>query len=207
MKSKANLASKMMVKYWLELVGVIVGAAGGLLYWKYVGCSSGTCPITSSPVLSALFGALLGFLIFSMFKKGKSTDNKSNNIKTEKAMKTVELTKSDFLTKVADFETNPQTWKYLGDKPAIVDFYATWCGPCKSIAPVLEDLAAEYEGKIHVYKIDVDKEQNLASAFNVRSIPTLLFIPVDGKPQMAQGAMSKSDFKKLIDEFLLKEGK
>lgn len=207
MKSKANLASKMMVKYWLELVGVIVGAAGGLLYWKYVGCSNGTCPITSSPVLSALFGALLGFLIFSMFKKGKSTDNKSNNIKTEKAMKTVELTKSDFLTKVADFETNPQTWKYLGDKPAIVDFYATWCGPCKSIAPVLEDLAAEYEGKIHVYKIDVDKEQNLASAFNVRSIPTLLFIPVDGKPQMAQGAMSKSDFKKLIDEFLLKEGK
>lgn len=92
---------------------------------------------------------------------------------------------------------------FAGDKPAIVDFYATWCGPCRQVAPILEELAKEYDGKIVIYKIDTDKEQGLAAAFGIRSIPTILFIPQQGKPQVAQGALPKEELKKAIDEFLL----
>ena len=120
-------------------------------------------------------------------------------------MKTIELTKEDFLKKVANFEQNPADWNYLGDKPALIDFYASWCGPCKTIAPILEDLAAEYGEEIVVYKIDTEKEQELAAAFGIRSIPSLLFVPMVGSPQMSQGAMGKSDFKKAIDSVLLKK--
>ena len=119
-------------------------------------------------------------------------------------MKTIHLTKAEFLKKVANYETNPNEWKYLGDKPAIVDFYASWCGPCKTIAPILEELAAEYGDKIYIYKVDTEEEEELAAAFGIRSIPTLLFIPMNGKPQMAQGAMPKSAFKDAINEVLLK---
>ena len=92
---------------------------------------------------------------------------------------------------------------FAGDKPAIVDFYATWCGPCRQVAPILEELAKEYDGKIVIYKIDTDKEQGLAAAFGIRSVPTILFIPQQGKPQVAQGALPKEELKKAIDEFLL----
>jgi thioredoxin len=119
-------------------------------------------------------------------------------------MKTIHLTKAEFLKKVANYETNPNEWKYLGDKPAIVDFYASWCGPCKTIAPILEELAAEYGDKIYIYKVDTEEEEELAAAFGIRSIPSLLFIPMNGKPQMAQGAMPKSAFKDAINEVLLK---
>lgn len=118
-------------------------------------------------------------------------------------MNTIALTKEDFLKKVADYEKNPTEWKYLGDKPALVDFYATWCGPCRGLAPVLEELAAEYKDQIYIYKIDTDAEQELAAAFGIRSIPTLLFIPMEGKPQMAQGALPKATLKKAIDEIML----
>ena len=87
----------------------------------------------------------------------------------------------------------------------LVDFYADWCGPCKMIAPILEELAKEYDGKIDIYKVDTEKEQELAAVFGIRSIPTLLFCPMDGRPQVAQGAMSKADFEKAIDELLLKK--
>ncbi|MEG2945976.1 MAG: thioredoxin [Bacteroidales bacterium] len=123
----------------------------------------------------------------------------------ENKMKTIHLTKDEFLKKVANYEANPNEWKYLGDKPAIVDFYASWCGPCKMISPILEELAAEYDGEIYIYKIDTEKEQDLAAAFGIRSIPSLLFIPMNEQPQMAQGAMSKADFKKAINEVLLKK--
>ena len=136
---------------------------------------------------------------------GNARNDNDNNNEKGKKMTTIELTKADFLKKVADFETNPDEWKYLGDKPAIVDFYASWCGPCKMVAPILEELAAEYGDRIIIYKVNTEKEQELAGAFGIRSIPSLLFIPMEGQPQMAVGAMSKADFKKAIDEVLLKK--
>ncbi|MDD3387361.1 MAG: thioredoxin [Prevotella sp.] len=132
-----------------------------------------------------------------------SNNKQSNKVQTVNKMKPVKLTTADFLNKVANYETNPNEWKYLGDKPAIVDFYADWCGPCKMVAPILEELQAEYGDSIQVYKVDTEAEQELAAAFGIRSIPSLLFIPMNGQPQMAMGAMSKGDFKKAIDQVLL----
>ena len=133
---------------------------------------------------------------------GQTRKNNEQN-KEEKKMKTIHLTKSEFLTKVVDYEKNPNEWKYLGDKPAIIDFYASWCGPCKMLAPVLEELAAEYGDSIYIYKIDTEQEQELAAAFNIRSIPTLLFVPMSGAPQLAQGALTKDALKDAIDKVLL----
>lgn len=113
------------------------------------------------------------------------------------------LTKQEFIEKVYNYEKNPDKWIYEGNMPAIIDFYATWCGPCKAIAPVLEELAKEYAGKIVIYKIDTDKERELAAAFGISSIPTLLFIPAKGDPQVVQGALPKESLKRAIDEFLL----
>ena len=126
-----------------------------------------------------------------------------NNGKKENKMKTIELTKADFLKKIVDYEKNPEEWKYLGDKPALIDFYASWCGPCKALAPVLEELAAEYGDRIYIYKINTEEEQELAAAFGIRSSPTLLFIPMEGKPQMAQGALPKASLKEAIDKVML----
>lgn len=147
------------------------------------------------------------FLLAAITACGNAQNsNKSQNLnKKENNMKTIALTKADFLTKVANYETNPNEWKYLGDKPAIVDFYATWCGPCKAVAPILEELAEEYKDQIYIYKIDTDKEQELAGAFGIRSIPSILFIPMDGQPQMSMGAMPKAEFKKAIEKVLLKK--
>lgn len=114
------------------------------------------------------------------------------------------LSKETFLKKVFNYEANKE-WKFEGDKPALIDFYADWCGPCKSIAPVLEELSEEYKDKIDIYKIDTEKEQELAAAFGIRSIPSLLFIPMDEQPQMAQGALPKDALKDAIDDILLKQ--
>ena len=127
--------------------------------------------------------------------------------KKEGKMKPIHLTKIDFLKKVTNYEANPNEWKYLGDKPALIDFYADWCGPCKAIAPVLEELAAEYGDQIYIYKIDTEAEQELAAMFGIRSIPSLLFVPMEGQPQMAQGALPKQTLKEAIDEVLLKKKK
>lgn len=126
-------------------------------------------------------------------------------VKTKKiaTMKVKELAKAEFLADVVNYETNPSEWKYLGAKPCLVDFFANWCGPCRMVAPVLEELAGEYEGKIKIYKVDTEKEQELSAAFGIRSIPSLLFCPKTGRPQMVQGAMAKADLKKMIDEVLL----
>jgi thioredoxin len=111
------------------------------------------------------------------------------------------LTKDTFKDKVFNFEQN-KDWKFEGDKPAIIDFYADWCGPCKMVAPILEELSNEYDGKIDIYKIDTEKEQELAGMFGIRSIPSILFIPKEGQPQMAQGALPKNTFEQVIDEVL-----
>lgn len=124
-------------------------------------------------------------------------------IKEENKMEIVALNKAEFLKKVYNYEANPNEWKFEGSRPAIVDFYATWCGPCKAMHPILEEISKEYSGKVDVYQIDVDKEKELASAFGIRSIPTLLMIPMNGDPRTIQGAMPKNQLKKAIDDFLL----
>ena len=116
--------------------------------------------------------------------------------------KVVHITKADFLKKIYDFEKNPDEWKYLGSQPAIVDFYADWCGPCRQLSPVLDELAKEYSGKLTIYKVNVDNERGLATFFGIRSIPTLLFIPMKGKPQRSLGALSKTELKGIIKDVL-----
>ena len=114
------------------------------------------------------------------------------------------LTKQTFKEKVFDFEKNKE-WKYEGSKPCIIDFYADWCGPCKMVAPVLEELSKEFDGKIDIYKVDTEAEQELAAVFGIRSIPSILFCPMNNQPQMAQGAMPKQSFVQVINDVLLKE--
>jgi len=111
------------------------------------------------------------------------------------------LTKETFLTKVFNYETNKE-WKFEGDKPCIIDFYADWCGPCKIVAPILEELSEEYEGKLDVYKVDTEQETELAAVFGIRSIPSLLFVPKEGQPQMAMGALPKESFIKAFKDVL-----
>lgn len=135
----------------------------------------------------------------------EETNTEIHSKKSDNMTKTIHLTKADFLAKVANYEKNPDKWEYLGDKPAIIDFYADWCGPCKMVAPILDQLAEEYDGQIYIYKIDTEAEQQLAADFGIRSIPTLLFVPMQGAPQMAQGALPKDAFKKAIDDVLLKK--
>ena len=113
------------------------------------------------------------------------------------------LTKDTFVKKVFDYEQNKE-WKFEGNLPCIIDFYADWCGPCKMVAPILEELATEYNGKINIYKIDTEAEQELAGAFGIRSIPSILFVPLGDQPQMAAGALPKDSFKQAIEEILLK---
>ena len=111
------------------------------------------------------------------------------------------LTKETFKEKVFNFEENKE-WKYEGETPALIDFYADWCGPCKTVAPVLEELQEEYGDKIVIYKVDTEKEQELAGMFGIQSIPSLLFVPTDGQPQMAMGALPKDTFEKAIADVL-----
>jgi thioredoxin 1 len=109
------------------------------------------------------------------------------------------LTKQTFLEKVFDFEKKSE-WQFQGDKPCIIDFYADWCGPCKMVAPIMEELSKEYDGKVDIYKIDTDQEQEMASAFGIRSIPSVLFCPREGKPQMSIGAMPKEGYVQAIEQ-------
>ena len=111
------------------------------------------------------------------------------------------LTLDTFKEKVFNFETN-KDWKFEGNLPCIIDFYADWCGPCKMVAPILEELSKEYEGKLNVYKVDTEDQRELAAMFGIQSIPSLLFVPKDGQPQMAMGALPKETFKKAFKDVL-----
>jgi len=112
------------------------------------------------------------------------------------------LTNESFKKKVFNYDVNKQ-WKYEGEKPAIIDFYANWCGPCRVLSPIVEEIASEYAGRIVVYKVDTDVERLLSQNLGISSLPTLLFIPVKGQPQAAMGAIPKETFKKVIEEVLL----
>ena len=117
--------------------------------------------------------------------------------------KPVEMNTQMFIDRVVDFK-NAEEWDYKGDKPAVIDFYATWCGPCKKLSPILDELSSEYAGNVLFYKVDVDREQELAGAFGIQSIPMVLLIPKEGKPYVVQGLRPKAELKEAIDSVLLK---
>ena len=140
-------------------------------------------------------------------QEGDQSFVENNDTKTETSdnlqVEPEYLTYDTFIEKVWNFEDNPQEWVYEGDVPCVIDFYADWCKPCKMVAPIMDDLANEYEGKVKIYKVDVDKEKQLAAVFQVRSIPAVLFSPVKGRPMMQAGALPKDQYVKIIEENLL----
>ena len=150
-----------------------------------------------------LFAVSFLALSCSMSAKTDNSGKEKTTVNSENAGEVIVLNKADFLTKVFNYEKSPNQWVYEGDKPCIIDFYADWCGPCKAVAPILIELASQYKNDIVIYKINVDNEQELAAVFGVRSIPTILFVPKEGKPMLSQGALPKEEFVKQIDEFLL----
>lgn len=117
-------------------------------------------------------------------------------------MKAIHLTKEGFKRRVADYEQKPDEWNFLGERPALIDFYASWCGPCKMLSPVIDELAEEYEGKVDIYKVNVDDEEELSALFNIRTIPTLIFIPLKGVPERVMGGRPKRELREMIDAML-----
>ncbi len=129
-------------------------------------------------------------------KQSENEDKKGEVIQMNKAM---------FIKDVFDYTANTDTWQYKGNKPAIIDFYADWCGPCRQTAPIMKELAKQYSNEIVIYKVDVDKEKELAALFNASSIPLFVFIPMKGEPQLFRGAADKATYEKVIQDFLLKK--
>ena len=140
-------------------------------------------------------------VLFALFTT--SCAQSAKETKKEEASAVVQMDKQMFLSKVFDYTTGATEWKYQGDKPAVIDFYATWCGPCRMVAPILKDLAKEYGDSIVIYKVDTDKEKELSMAMGIQSLPTIVFIPQNGQPQVIVGAADKSTFRRAIDEVLL----
>ena len=152
-----------------------------------------------------LFSIAIGFIGLTSCS-GNSQQSK-NGAKKEvstqqntKKMNVEELTAETFKQKVMNYDKHPNEWVFEGSRPAIIDFYATWCGPCKQVAPIVEQVANDYAGKIDVYKIDVDKQQELAALFGVQSIPTILFVPKEGTPQRVNGTMPRTGFDEAIKQ-------
>ncbi|MBO5080941.1 MAG: thioredoxin [Bacteroidaceae bacterium] len=139
-------------------------------------------------------------VLFALF-----TTSCAQNPKEEKkeTASVIQMDKQMFLDKVFDYTTGATEWKFQGDKPAVIDFYATWCGPCRMVAPILKDLAKEYGDSIVIYKVDTDKEKELSMAMGIQSLPTIVFIPKTGQPQIIVGAADKATFRRAIDEVLL----
>lgn len=131
----------------------------------------------------------------------EDTEKVATDTKSEGTV--VYLTEESFRNLVWNYNANPQDWVYEGELPAVIDFYADWCGPCKRVAPIMDNLAKEYEGKVIIYKVDTDANRELSSVFGIRSIPSVLFIPKNGKPAMQPGAMQEEQYKQIIEEFVL----
>jgi thioredoxin len=158
----------------------------------------------------ALVLSFAGLLIFGACSNNNGTQAQASGgseavAAKETSGKTIHLTSTTFKEKVMDYQKNTDQWVYAGDKPCIIDFYADWCKPCKLIAPIMEELAAEYKDDIYIYKVDTQKERELAQVFGIRSIPAVLFVPMEGKPQMSTGALPKETYKQVIDNFLLED--
>ena len=142
-------------------------------------------------------------LLIAFFVGGGSLAAQSSRKSRES--KTVKLDKAAFLKKVVNFEKSPNVWNYLGNKPAVIDFYADWCGPCRRLAPVLDELAAEYAGKVYIYKVNVDNEKEIAEAFGITSLPTIVFVPLKGNPSAGTGFLPKETLRSAIKELLLEK--
>lgn len=158
-------------------------------------------------MMKATYFLIIALILITIEACGQNTGNANaapDNTTTSqnKTAKVTPLTQAEFLKKIDDYKTDPATWKYLGNRPAIIDFYADWCGPCRIVAPILEKLAEEYAGKIDFYKVNTDTEQELAAAFGIQSIPSILFIPMEGQPQMLQGTLPESSLKEAIEKIL-----
>ncbi|MBN2237943.1 MAG: thioredoxin [Bacteroidales bacterium] len=156
-----------------------------------------------------LIFALLVNLSFSACNSNaaEKSNGEKNQAKTETSAKSeaavIYLNETSFRDLVWDYNQNPDAWVYNGELPAVIDFYADWCGPCKRVAPIMEDLAKEYQGKVVIYKVDTDANRELSAVFGIRSIPSVMFIPKSGKPAMQAGAMQAEQYKKIIEEFVL----
>jgi thioredoxin len=168
--------------------------------------------INKKNVMKPFSTSILATLLLLTFSCGNSKSTPETNVDTSiqpdanaDNNKVVQMTKALFKAKVNDFEKNPDSWIFEGSRPCVIDFYADWCRPCKMVAPLMESFADTYKGQVDIYKVNVDKERELADLFGIRSIPTVLFCPVEGKPQMSQGALSKEDYNKIITKFLLKQ--
>lgn len=162
-------------------------------------------------IKTSLYILLTSALTFSACTHNKKAENNSQIqtvSKTDDTAKTSAegnvnyLSTADFRLKIMDYTVHQTEWVFEGERPAVIDFYTTWCGPCKMMAPIVEETAKAYAGKVDFYKVDIEKEQELAQTFGIQSIPTFLFIPAKGKPTMQMGAMSKETFEKMVDENL-----
>ncbi len=156
-----------------------------------------------------LLSLLVGAMTFTSCAQSKKSQTAPAKVTTEQkatpvAQKgnTIVMTTEMFRTKVIDYRTNNKEWNYLGDKPCLIDFHATWCGPCKKLGPILEELGGEYKGKMYIYKVDIDQEPELAQLFGIRSVPTMLLVPMKGQPQVVQGLLPKANLKEAIDQVL-----
>jgi len=223
--------------------GVIIGGAIGALLGYFGKCSSGSCPLTATPYRGAIYGAVAGLLLTSVFLaiSNQTTTPPQEKAAPEKETATVPeekpeipkdgqegldaahigdesdpnaggpeekgddimelLTKETFLQKVFNYEQNRE-WKFEGELPCIIDFYADWCRLCKMIEPVLRELAQEYQGKLNIYRVDTEAERELSSFFGINSLPSLLFVPLNGQPQMAVGVLPKKSIEQTIQEVL-----
>jgi thioredoxin len=162
--------------------------------------------------MKPIIASLVAIMLLLTISCGNSKSPSETNVETSDQPvtsadnnKVVQMTKALFKAKVNDFEKNPDSWIFEGNRPCVIDFYADWCRPCKMVAPLMESFADTYNGQVDIYKVNVDRERELAELFGIRSIPTVLFCPLVGKPQMSQGALSKEDYNKIITEFLLKQ--
>lgn len=162
-------------------------------------------------IKTSLYFLLTSAITFSACTHNKKTENNSQIQTVSKTDDTAKasaegnvtyLSTADFRLKIMDYTVHQTEWVFEGERPAVIDFYATWCGPCKMMAPIVEETAKTYTGKVDFYKVDIEKEQELAQTFGIQSIPTFLFIPAKGKPTMQMGAMSKETFEKMVDENL-----
>ena len=144
-------------------------------------------------------------VVFSLMGCSRTTQTKGSTETNTANGEVIVLNKADFMAKVFDYEKNPDAWSYEGNKPCIIDFYADWCGPCKKVSPILKELASVYKDDLLVYKINVDDEGELASVFGIQSITSLLFVPVEGDPQMRVGAMDREALVEQIEKVLLQK--